>query len=82
MADEKLLTDVRCKGAKRKGKIYYLNDGHGLRLRISPNGSRIWLLRYRIDGKEQTVSLGFYPTASLTIARTKAEENRQLVAFD
>ena len=41
MAGEKLLTDSRCKAAKRKEKIYYLNDGHGLRLRISPNGSRI-----------------------------------------
>ena len=82
MAGEKLLTDSRCKAAKRKEKIYYLNDGHGLRLRISPNGSRIWLLRYRIDGKEQTMSLGSYPTVSLTIARTKAEEARQLVVAD
>ena len=82
MAGEKLLTDARCKAAKRKEKIYYLNDGHGLRLRISPNGSRIWLLRYRISGTEQTLSLGSYPTVSLTIARTKAEEARQLVASD
>ena len=80
MAGEKLLTDSRCKAAKRKEKIYYLNDGHGLRLRISPNGSRIWLLRYRIDGKEKTMSLGSYPIVSLTIARAKSEDARQLVA--
>jgi len=80
MAGEKLLTDVQCKAAKPKQKIYYLNDGNGLRLRVSPNGSRVWLLRYRFGSKEQTVSLGSYPTISLTIARAKANEARQLVA--
>jgi hypothetical protein len=80
MAGEKLLTDAQCKAARPKQKIYYLNDGNGLRLRVSPNGSRAWLLRYRFGGKERTVSLGSYPTISLTIARAKAIEARQLVA--
>ena len=80
MAGEKILTDAQCKAAKPKEKIYYLNDGIGLRLRVSPNGSRVWLLRYHLGGKEQTVSLGSYPTISLTIARAKANEARQLVA--
>jgi len=56
MAGEKLLTDAQCKAAKPKEKIYYLNDGSGLRLRVSANGSRVWLLRYHLGGKEQTVS--------------------------
>ena len=80
MAGEKLLTDAQCKAAKPKQKIYYLNDGNGLRLRVSPNGSKVWLLRYHLGGKEQTVSVGSYPTISLTIARAKANEGRQLVA--
>jgi len=42
MAGEKILTDAQCKAAKPKQKIYYLNDGNGLRLRVSPNGSK-WL---------------------------------------
>ena len=40
MAGEKLLTDAQCKAAKPKEKIYYLNDGSGLRLRVSPNGEK------------------------------------------
>lgn len=40
MAGEKLLTDAQCKAAKPKEKIYYLNDGSGLRLRVSPLDTR------------------------------------------
>ena len=80
MAGEKLLTDAQCKAAKPKQTIYYLNDGNGLRLRVRSNGSKVWLLRYRLGSKEQTVGLGSYPTISWTIARAKADEARQLVA--
>jgi hypothetical protein len=31
MAGEKLLTEAKCKAAKPKQTIYYLNDGGGLR---------------------------------------------------
>ena len=37
MAGEKILTDAQCKAAKPKQKIYYLNDGNGLRLRVQWN---------------------------------------------
>jgi len=33
MAKEKLLTEASCKAAKATAKMYYLNDGGGLRLR-------------------------------------------------
>ena len=79
MAAEKLLTETACKTAKAKAKLYYLNDGAGLRLRIRPDGSRTWLYRFRLDGKEQTCGLGPYPRVSLLMARTKADEARQHV---
>ena len=34
MAKEKLLTEANCKAAKASTKMYYLNDGGGLRLRV------------------------------------------------
>ena len=80
MAGEKLLTEAKCKAAKSKTKIYYLNDGGGLRLRIRPNGSRHWIYRYRIDKKEKSTSLGAYPQTSLQIARAKVVEARKNVA--
>ena len=80
MAGQKLLTEVRCKAAKPQDKIFYLNDGGGLRLRIRPNGSRHWLYRFRISDKEKTTSLGTYPQISLQVARARADEARGNVA--
>ena len=40
MAREKLLSEAKCKSAKPIDKLFYLNDGGGLRLRVRPNGSR------------------------------------------
>ncbi len=61
MAKEKLLTEANCKAAKASTKMYYLNDGGGLRLRVQTNGSRNWLFRYKVSGKEKTAGLGAYP---------------------
>ncbi|NCV85113.1 MAG: DUF4102 domain-containing protein, partial [Oxalobacteraceae bacterium] len=74
MAAEKLLTEAACKAAKPKTKVYYLNDGNGLRLRIRPNGSKTWILRYRLGGNEMSSGLGTYPKITLQVARTKASE--------
>ena len=79
MAGEKLLTEAACKAAKPKSKLYYLNDGAGLRLRIRPDGSRTWIYRFRLAGKEMSTGLGSYPQVSLQIARTKAVEAKQHV---
>ena len=68
---EKLLSELACKNAKQQSKMYYLSDGGGLRLRIRPDGSRIWILRYSLNGKEQSFSLGPYPKTSLQSARQK-----------
>ena len=79
MAGEKLLTEAACKAAKPKAKLYYLNDGAGLRLRIRPDGSRTWIYRYRLAGNEMSSGLGAYPQVSLQIARTKAAASKQHV---
>ena len=79
MAAEKLLTETACKAAKPRAGTYYINDGAGLRLRVRPNGSRSWIYRYRLDGKENTNSLGTYPQVSLQIARTKLTQAKEHV---
>jgi integrase len=80
MAAEKRLTEAACKAAKKKDKLYYLSDGAGLRLRIRPDGSKTWVLRYRLSGKEMSTGLGTYPKISLQIARTKALDAKQHVS--
>lgn len=44
--------------AKPKSKVYYLSDGHNLRLRIRANGTKQWECRYTLDRKQQTYVLG------------------------
>ena len=78
MAAEKLLSEAACKAAKAKASIYYLNDGAGLRLRVRPDGSRTWVYRYRLNGKEMSAGLGAYPTVTLQIARVKAQQSKLL----
>lgn len=47
---------------------------------MQPSGAKYWRLKYRIAGKEQTLSLGVYPKISLETARAIRDEARQLLA--
>lgn len=52
----------------------------GLRLRLSPEGSKIFLLRARgLDGRNHAITLGHYPSLSLKEARERAAAQRQLI---
>lgn len=73
------LTDPKVKAAKPRQKAYRLFDGRGLYIEITPSGGRLWRFKYRIAGKEKRLALGAYPEVTLTEARGKCEDNRQLV---
>ena len=77
-----MLTDTRIKTAKPQAKLYKLTDERGLHLSVYPNGSKLWQMRYRIEGKERTASLGKYPEVSLAEARDKRDQMRKLIAND
>ena len=55
-------------------------DGHGLRLVVSPNGARKWVFRFMRTGRRVEMGLGSMPTVSLSQAREKAAEARRLVS--
>ncbi len=77
-----MLTDTRVKTAKPQGKLYKLTDERGMHLSVYPNGSKLWHMRYRFDGKEKTASLGRYPDVSLAQAREKRDQLRKQLARD
>ena len=54
-------------------------DGGGLRLVVSANGSKRWVLRFTIDGKRREMGLGPYPVVTLEAAREHALECRRQV---
>lgn len=74
------LTDTAIKKAQPAEKQYRMPDDRGLVLLVRPNGSKLWQLRYRHEGKEKTASLGQYPDVSLAAARALRDEQRKLVA--
>ena len=54
------LTATEIKSAKPKEKKYKLSDGRGLSLLIQPNGSKLWRLKYRFNGKEKEYAIGTF----------------------
>ena len=66
--------------AKPKEKNYPLFDGGGLYLEISPKGSKLWRMKFRLNGKAGLLSFGKYPDVSLQQARIKREEARKQIA--
>ncbi|AKS24228.1 MAG: Putative phage integrase [Leptospirillum sp. Group II 'C75'] len=71
------LSDTQIKNAKPREKSYKLSDGGGLHVLVTPNGSKLWRLKYRIGGIEKLLSIGKYPLISLKEARDKAFEAKK-----
>lgn len=74
------LTDNSISKAKPKEKLYKLRDGEGLFVHVQPNGTKRFVLAYRFEGKQKSLSFGVYPETSLKQARKKKEEARALIA--
>jgi integrase len=61
-----------------EGKEYRELDGNGLYLRVKPDGTKSWQLRYKnAAGKWSWLGLGGYPDVSGSLARQKAAEHRK-----
>ncbi len=72
---EKALTTQAVKNATTPGKYF---DGHGLYLRVDPNGSKFWVQRIVIRGKRCEIGLGSPALVTLAEARASALDNRKL----
>jgi len=76
------LTDKAIQAAKPQpdGKPKKYGDGGGLYLLVresSGSVSKLWRYKYRVLGKEKTLSIGAYPEMSLKHARTVHDEARE-----
>ena len=65
--------------APASGRIS-LTDGRGLQLRITNKNVRTWSLQYRYEGRALKLSLGEWPSVSISEARKLADEARLLIA--
>lgn len=74
------LTDTAIRAAKPAERPYKLADSGGLFLQVAPNGSRLWRLKYRVDGREKLLAIGAYPVVTLAKARERRDEAKALLA--
>jgi len=74
------LNDTKIRSIRLPEKPVKLFDGDGLFLFVTLQGSKLWRLKYRHEGKEKLLSLGKYPEVGLAEARQKKEEARKLLA--
>jgi len=66
MAVKKTWTDAQIKGLKAKEARYEKSIiKGGLWIRVTPNGIKTWIYRYKIDGKTEKLTIGHYPPMSL-----------------
>lgn len=61
-------------GTAEKGK---LSDGGGLYLMLTPAGTPVWRIKYRIGGKEKAYAAGIYPDVTLEKARAERAAVRE-----
>jgi len=76
------LTELGLRKAKPSSKPKKFSDGGGLFLLLHPSGSKYWRMKYRFIGKEKLLAFGVWPEVSLTEARKKRNEAKQLLKSD
>ena len=64
------LKELEVRYTERRSRPFKLFDGAGLFLLVKPNGTKLWRLKYRMGGRENTLCLGQYPTVSLAARPT------------
>lgn len=70
------LTDRAVKALKPRDKSYPVSDGQGLLLKVMPNGSKLWRLRYRVGDTQKELALGQYPEVTIAEARERTRAAR------
>lgn len=75
------MTDTAIKALKPKASRYTVSDEKGLVLEVFPTGGMLWHYRYRLNGKQERVTLGRYPALSLKLARGQRDDRATQVAL-
>ena len=65
------LTDLWVRKIPPKTQRFEVLDGNGLYIRVMPTGRKSWVFRYNFEGNARRMTLGSYPTMTLSQAREK-----------
>lgn len=74
-----MLTDTRLKNLKPQHRLYKIADRDGLYVAVLPSGGVSFRFNYRVNGRQETVTLGRYGVGGMTLAeaRTALAEARK-----
>jgi hypothetical protein len=75
-------SDSEIRSTVPRDRPFKISDGGGLHLLINPNGSRLWRLKYRFQGKERLASFGAYPAVTIRLARQRRDDFRRIPGDD
>jgi integrase len=75
------IKEMQARNASPADKSYKIADGGGLFLLVQPNGSKLWRMKYRFAGKEKLLSFGAYPAVSLSVARERQRQAKQILSL-
>lgn len=73
------LTDLRVQAVKPMDRPQKIADGSGLYLYVSPTGTKSWRIDFAFAGKRFTQTLGKYPQLTLSAARVKRSEVKEML---
>jgi hypothetical protein len=57
------LSDTKIRNATPADKEYAMADGQGLSVVVRPNGTKLWLYRYRFGSKRKNMRLASFPAS-------------------
>jgi integrase len=74
------LKDLEIRRLSARPKPYKVADALGLFLLVQPSGAKLWKMKYRFHGHERKLAFGRYPEVSLSKARERRDEAREMLA--
>jgi hypothetical protein len=77
-----LMTDSEIDAFAPLEKSYKRADGRGLDIFVTPTGSKLWRMNYRLEGKQKTLSFGAWPIVTLEEARALRNNAKRLLRQD
>ncbi len=77
-----MLTDTKLRNLKPTGKLFKIADRDGLYVAVTPAGGVSFRYNYKLNGRQETVTLGKYGVGGITLAeaRERLHEAKKLVA--
>ncbi|MYM22599.1 tyrosine-type recombinase/integrase [Duganella sp. FT135W] len=80
-----MLSDLKLKNLKPRERLYKLADRDGLYVAVLPSGGISFRFNYRVNGRQETVTLGRYGIGGMTLAEARsalAEARKTLTGGD